>query len=102
MKPIQQVLGLRVQVELKVPHGIATIGEKRDLLVPLMPLRLEHLEQAPFRLRIQGLHESKALAGGDILFVLPSEGQDALADNDLERAAFSPPSRAHTRRQCPQ
>jgi hypothetical protein len=75
---------LWVEVQLEAPHGIVTIGEKHDLWVHLMPLRLQDLEQAPFRLRIQSLHTPKALAGRDILLVVPSEGEDALANDDFE------------------
>jgi hypothetical protein len=88
MKPVQQVLGLRVQVQLEVPHRVAPIGQERDLLIHLMPLRLQDLEQAPFRLYIQGRHKAKALAGWDILLVLASEDEDALADNDFEMLLF--------------
>jgi hypothetical protein len=38
MTPIEQMLGLGIEVELEVAHGIATIGEKRDLLVQLVAL----------------------------------------------------------------
>jgi hypothetical protein len=47
-------------------------------------LRLQDLEEASFWLRIQGLHEAKALAGRDILLVVPSEGENALADDHFE------------------
>ena len=84
MKPVAQMLCLWVEVQLEVPHGIVTIGEKHDLWVHLIPLRLQDLEQAPFRLRIQSLHTPKALAGRDILLVVPSEGEYALANDDCE------------------
>jgi hypothetical protein len=40
MEPIEEVLGMWVQIELKLAHGVPTIGEKGDLLVELMALRL--------------------------------------------------------------
>ena len=69
MKPVEQVLGLRVQVQLEVAHRVAAVGEKRELLVHLMALRLEHLEQAAFGLLVQGLDKPKALAGREILLI---------------------------------
>ena len=39
--PVEDMLGFRAHVELQVAHGVAAIGEKRDLLVELHPLRLE-------------------------------------------------------------
>jgi hypothetical protein len=53
-----------------------------------MPLRLQDLEEAPFRLRTQGLYKAKSLAGWDLLLVVSSEGEDALADNDFEMLLF--------------
>src|SRR5262245_41115104 len=53
-----------------------------------MPLRLQDLEEAPFRVRIQGLHKAKTLAGRNILLVVSSEGEDVLADNDFEMLLF--------------
>jgi hypothetical protein len=38
-----------VQIELEIPHGVPTIGEKDDLLVELVALRVEHFEQVTFR-----------------------------------------------------
>jgi hypothetical protein len=54
-----------------------------------MPLRFEDLEEVPFRLRIQGLDKPKALAGRDILVVVSSESEDALADDDFDMLLFS-------------
>src|SRR5205085_694157 len=84
MKPIEEMLGLWVEIQLEISDRIAAIREKRELLVHLMALRLQHLEQAPFRFRIESLHKPKALAGRNIFRVLPSEGEDTLADNDFE------------------
>jgi hypothetical protein len=44
MEPIEQVLRIRVQIELELAHRVAAIGEKRDLLIELVTLRLEHFE----------------------------------------------------------
>jgi hypothetical protein len=38
VKPIEEVLGVRVEIELKITYRVPTIGEKRDLLVHLMAL----------------------------------------------------------------
>jgi hypothetical protein len=59
MKPVQQMLGVGVQIELKLAHGVPAIGENGDLLVQLMPLRLEHFEEPTFRFLVKGLHERK-------------------------------------------
>src|SRR5215510_3486777 len=82
------MLGMWVQVKLEVPHGIPAIGQKRDLLIHLMPLRPQDLEEAPFWFRIQGLHKTQALAGRDLLLVVSSEGEDTFADNDFELLPF--------------
>jgi hypothetical protein len=79
VKPIKEMLGLQVRVQLEVPHRVAPIGQERDLLIHLMPLRLQDLEEAPFRLRIQGLHKAKTFAGWEILLVVSSEGEDTFA-----------------------
>ena len=44
MKPIEEVLRVRVELELELTHGVAAIGKKGDLLVHLMALRVERLE----------------------------------------------------------
>src|SRR5215510_5274462 len=87
MKPIEQMLGLWVEVELKVAYGIAAIREKRDLLIELVALGLEHLEQPAFGFLIIGLDEGKTLAGDRLLGLFPTvKGQEALARNHLEGA----------------
>ncbi len=55
------MLGLRVEVQRQVTDVLATIGEKRDLLIGLHALGGEDLEQAPFRFGVVGLHVSEAL-----------------------------------------
>jgi hypothetical protein len=84
VNPIEEMLRVRVEVELELTHRVPTIGQKRDLLVHVMALRLKHLEQAPLGLRIQGLDKPKALAGRDIRLILSAKGQEALADDDFE------------------
>src|SRR5262245_9278353 len=84
MKPVEQVLGLWVQIQLEVPHGVAPVRQKRDLLVHLMALRVEHLEQAAFGLLVQGLHKPKALTGREILLSRSTNGQDAFPDDNFE------------------
>src|SRR6267378_7619070 len=41
MKPIEQVFCFGTEIELNVPHRVASVGEKLDLLVHLETLRLE-------------------------------------------------------------
>ena len=63
------MLGLGIKVELEVADGIAAIREKRDLLVQLVALRLEHLEEAAFGFLVIRLDEGKTLAGDEITFM---------------------------------
>ena len=62
MEPVEQMLGLRAQVELEIPDRVAPIGEKLDLLVHLEALGLEEFEEAALRFLVIGLHEGKAFA----------------------------------------
>src|SRR4030095_6891798 len=89
MEPVEQMLGLRAQVELEIPDRLAPIGEKLDLLVHLEALRLEEFEEAALRLLVIGLHEGKAFARRCGLFVIPSEREDALTGNHLEPALLT-------------
>jgi hypothetical protein len=38
VKPVEEMLGVGVQIELELPHGVAAIGGKGDLLVQLVAL----------------------------------------------------------------
>jgi hypothetical protein len=51
-------------------------------------LGFQDLEQAAFGLLVHCLDTSKALVGRDIVLIVSSEGEDALADNDLEMLLF--------------
>ena len=94
MEPIEQMLGLGIEVELEVAHGVAAIGEKGDLLVELVALRLEHLEEPAFGFLVIGLHEGKTLAGDRLLGLFPAvKGQETLARDHLEAALL--PLRFH-------
>ena len=44
VEPVQQVLGLRIEVAGQVADVFAAVGEEGDLLVGLHPLGGEHLE----------------------------------------------------------
>src|SRR5712691_2848908 len=57
---------------------------ERYLLVHLQALRVQHLIQASFRLRIQRLHKTKAFAGGCLVCFILSKTQCTLAHDDLE------------------
>src|SRR5213592_2912984 len=84
------MLGLRIEVELEVAHGIAAIGEKRDLLVQLVALGLEHLEEPAFGFGVVGLDKSKTLAGdGRFGLFPPVKREETLARNDLKSAVLS-------------
>jgi hypothetical protein len=85
MEPIEQVLCVGVQIELELAHGVPTIGEKGDLLVELMALRLEHFEQATFWFLVVGLDKGKAFTGDSLFGLLaPCKGQQTLARDHLE------------------
>ena len=38
VKPVEQVFGLGIQIELQFSHRVTAVGEKRELLVHLHPL----------------------------------------------------------------
>jgi hypothetical protein len=81
------MLRVWVQVELKLAHGVPTVGEKGDLLIELMALRLQHVEQASLRFLVKGLDEGKAFTGdGRFGLLTLRERQEALVGNDLEPA----------------
>jgi len=67
-----------VEVERQVPDVLTSIGKERDLLVGLHALAAQHLDQAPFRLGVDLLHEGEALRG--------PLGGHALARDHLEPA----------------
>ena len=48
VEPVQQVLGLRVEVVGQLADVFAAVGEEGDLLVGLHPLGGKHFEQSPF------------------------------------------------------
>ena len=62
VKPVEQMVGFRAQVELEIPDRVAPIGEKLDLLVHLETLRLEEFEEAALGFLIIGLYEGKTFA----------------------------------------
>ena len=89
VEPVQQVFGLRVQVEREVAHVVGAVGEEGDLLVGLHALGGEQLEQPPLGFGVVGLDEAEA-------FGRPVGGH-ALAGDDLEPAvaAGALPGRVH-------
>ena len=78
VEPVQQVLGLGVEVAGDVANVFAAVGEEGDLLVGGHPLGFEHFEQAPSGFGVVGLHIPEA-AG-------PPASGDGLADDHLEPA----------------
>src|SRR5712691_7248506 len=84
MKPVQNMCGFWAHLPLKFPQLVIAIREKRDLLVHLEVLRVQHLIQTPLGFGIQRLDKPKAFERGrPVLFTL-SKAQHTLADNDLE------------------
>src|SRR5438309_7243042 len=84
MKPVQNMRGLRAHLELEFPQRVVAIREKGKVLIHLQTLRVQHLIQASFRLRIQRLHKTKAFAGGCLVCFLLSKTQRTLGYNDLK------------------
>jgi hypothetical protein len=90
VESIEQLLRVRVQIELEIAYRVAPVRENRDLLVQLVALGLEHLEQAPFRLLVIGLYEGKAfIRGGLVELQAPLEGQEALAGDVFASAVLT-------------
>ena len=91
MKPVQQVLSLRIQIELHVAHVLAAVGEEIDLLVGLHALALEQLKKTALGFLVIGLNPGKAPSRQLLFsFVVPLKSQNALAGNDLELSVLTP------------
>jgi hypothetical protein len=78
MEPIEHVLGLGIEIELKITNRIAAVAQKSHLLIHLHALGLQHFEQPSLGLGIAAPHEGKALRSvlghtlaGDHLEVAP-------------------------------
>src|SRR5262249_9865996 len=85
MMPIQYMKGLGTHLQLELPKRVVAIREKRDRLVHLDVLRVQHLVETALRLGVQGLHKPKALERGRfVLFFTLVKTPDTLAHNDLE------------------
>ena len=80
MKPIEEVFGLGVEIQLQLAHRIATIGEKGHMLIHLHALGFEHLEHTPFRLGIVAVNKGKAFRC--------ALGRDTLARDHLKPPVF--------------
>src|SRR6266568_9558366 len=81
VKPIDEMLGPRVQVERQVAYVLPAVRQEGDLLVHLHALGLQHLEQASLGLGVVRLNEAKA-PGRPV-------GRHALASDDFEPAVSS-------------
>jgi hypothetical protein len=76
LKPVEQMLSQRAQVQLEVADVVSTVGEKRDRLIHLQPLRLEQFGQPTLGFGVVARHEAKALGR--------AVGRHALADDQFE------------------
>src|SRR5262249_2214698 len=81
VKPVEQMLCQRPQIQLPVTEVVAAIGEERDGLVHLKPLRLEQLGQPTLPFGVVAGHKAKALG--------TAIGRHALADDQLESAGLA-------------
>src|SRR2546422_1264328 len=91
MKPVQNMRSLWAHLELEHTKRVVAIREKGHGLVHLYALRVQHLIQASFRLRIKRLHKTKAFAGGSLIVVILSKAPRTLAHNDLEVVLLGEP-----------
>ena len=84
--PIQNVLGLGTHVELEIAHRVLAIGEKRDLLVKLKPLRGQDFIEPCFDFVSSVWTKPKRLFDGvsSVSSSLRFKGQETLAHNDLK------------------
>ena len=71
MEPVEQVLGVGVEVQRQVADVVAAVGEEGDGLVGLHALGDEQVEQAPFEFAVVGLDEPEAL-GRPVRRALPA------------------------------
>jgi len=55
MEPVEQMLGLRIEVERQVAYVVPAVGEEGNLLVHLHPLGAQYLEEPPLRLGVVAL-----------------------------------------------
>src|SRR5438132_9656815 len=78
------MLRFRTHRELEITDGVATVGQKGELLVELEALGFQDLIQASFRFGVNGLHKAKPFAGGGLLVLIAGEGQCTLANDDLK------------------
>src|SRR5713101_3037856 len=78
VKPIDQMLRLRMELHGEVPHRLAPIGQEGERLIVLHALRLQYLAQPAFRFGVVGLDKAKAFGR--------LGGRHRFADNDLEVA----------------
>src|SRR5262249_45253367 len=85
MMPVKDMRGLGTHLQLELPKRVVAIREKRDRLVHLEVLRVQHLVETALRLGVQGLHKPKALERGRFaLFLTHVTTPDTLANYDLE------------------
>src|SRR3984893_12477610 len=54
------MLGLRIQVHLKIADSVAAVRQESDFLVHLHSLRFEHLEQTAFGFSVVAIYKSEA------------------------------------------
>jgi len=63
MEPIEQMLGLGIEIQLQLAHRIAAVGEKGHLLIHLHTLGSEHLKHAPLGLGVIAVDKGKTFRG---------------------------------------
>ena len=83
MEPIQNILGVGMEIELEVPHGILPVRQKGKLLIHLYALGLEDLEQLALRIGIVALHKREAFAGWPIVLLIMGDSQHTLVGDHL-------------------
>src|SRR5712691_407677 len=89
-QPIEPMLGLGMVVELVFTYSCAALREKRDLLVPLVALGLEHREAPACGFGLVGLDKSHTLAGDGRFSLFPPVQRKAAPARDPLKAALLP------------
>jgi hypothetical protein len=52
VEPVDEMLGLGIEVQGQVAHILSAVGQEGDLLIGLHPLRLQHLEEPSLRVGV--------------------------------------------------
>src|SRR5215510_11450393 len=92
MKPVQDMRRLGAHLQLELTQCVIAIGKKRNLLVHLQALRVQHLMQASLRLGVViRLYKPKTFVPEDLVIFTLANPQRTLTHNDLEVVLLGAP-----------